>query len=131
MSFLLPFEKLPPFLLGVIAIIGGAFFLFAGQANYWQLAKGLVSVIVGVWMVISTVVTILSEPDMVAQSDPSKSALPSAPDYATYSEIELRQIPTRIDRERFPARVEEIETRLSEFEAAGRSTPISTAPPLR
>jgi uncharacterized RDD family membrane protein YckC len=39
------------------------------------------------------------------------------PDFAKYSESQLRQILTRIDRERFPERVEEIQARLAQFEA--------------
>lgn len=39
------------------------------------------------------------------------------PDFARYSEEQLRQILTRIDRERFPERVEEIQARLAQFEA--------------
>lgn len=38
-----------------------------------------------------------------------------APDFAKYNEAQLRQILTRIDRERFPDRVVLIETRLAEL----------------
>ena len=39
------------------------------------------------------------------------------PDFAKYSETQLRQILTRIDAERFPDRVEEIHARLAQLEA--------------
>lgn len=39
------------------------------------------------------------------------------PDFAKYSEAQLRQILTRIDKERFPDRVEEIHGHLARFEA--------------
>lgn len=40
------------------------------------------------------------------------------PDFGKYSEIQLRQILTRIDHERFPDRVEEIHARLAQLDAA-------------
>lgn len=43
------------------------------------------------------------------------------PDFAKYSESQLRQILTRIDRERFPDRVKEIHARLAQFEADRQS----------
>jgi uncharacterized RDD family membrane protein YckC len=41
----------------------------------------------------------------------------SKPDFAKYSENQLRQILTRIDKERFPERVQEIQERLGKLEA--------------
>ncbi len=43
------------------------------------------------------------------------------PNYANYSEADLRQVLTRIDKERFPDRVLEIETRLREFSNGSNS----------
>jgi len=53
------------------------------------------------------------------------------PDFAKYTEAQLRQILTRIDRERFPERVEEIQARLAGFEANRPSPPEidALAPP--
>ena len=45
-----------------------------------------------------------------------------APDFAKYDEAQLRQILTRIDRERFPDRVALIETQLSKL--AGEKAPV-------
>jgi uncharacterized RDD family membrane protein YckC len=45
------------------------------------------------------------------------------PDFTRYSESQLRQILTRIDRERYPERVEEIEARLAQFDAEHLSRP--------
>ena len=42
----------------------------------------------------------------------------TAPDLSKYDETQLRQILTRIDRERFPERVSEIEARLEAFRVA-------------
>lgn len=50
------------------------------------------------------------------------------PDFAKYSEAQLRQILTRIDKERFPERVEEIHARLAQFEADRLSRPAADEP---
>ncbi|MCS0583042.1 RDD family protein [Massilia pinisoli] len=50
------------------------------------------------------------------------------PDFAKYSEAQLRQILTRIDKERFPERVEEIHARLAQFEAERLSRPAADEP---
>jgi uncharacterized RDD family membrane protein YckC len=50
------------------------------------------------------------------------------PDFAKYSEAQLRQILTRIDKERFPERVEEIHARLASFEADRLSRPAVGEP---
>jgi hypothetical protein len=47
-----------------------------------------------------------------------RQLLPDSPDFGKYSADELRQILTRIDRDRFPQRVEEIESRLAELAAS-------------
>lgn len=47
-----------------------------------------------------------------------------APDFTKYDEAQLRQILTRIDRERFPDRVALIETQLSKI--AGEESPFSS-----
>lgn len=53
----------------------------------------------------------------------SSGARLDKPDFAKYSEAQLRQILTRIDKERFPDRVEEIHARLARFEADRLSRP--------
>lgn len=45
------------------------------------------------------------------------------PDYAKYSEDQLRQVLTRIDAERFPDRVQEIHARLAQLEAERSARP--------
>jgi len=50
------------------------------------------------------------------------------PDFAKYSEAQLRQILTRIDKERFPDRVEEIHAHLAQFEADRLSRPAVDEP---
>lgn len=50
------------------------------------------------------------------------------PDFAKYSEAQLRQILTRIDKERFPERVEEIHARLAQFEVDRLSRPSVDEP---
>jgi hypothetical protein len=50
-----------------------------------------------------------------------------APDFSRYNKTQLRQILTRIDRERFPERVREIEARLEAFELAS-SLAVSEQP---
>jgi hypothetical protein len=53
-----------------------------------------------------------------------------APDFSKYDEAQLRQILTRIDRERFPERVTEIEARLETLtlRCKGSVAPISVEP---
>jgi uncharacterized RDD family membrane protein YckC len=50
------------------------------------------------------------------------------PDFANYSEAQLRQILTRIDKERFPDRVEEIHGHLARFEADRLNRPAVDEP---
>jgi uncharacterized RDD family membrane protein YckC len=50
------------------------------------------------------------------------------PDFAKYSEAQLRQILTRIDKQRFPERVEEIHARLAQFEADRLNRPAADEP---
>jgi uncharacterized RDD family membrane protein YckC len=45
------------------------------------------------------------------------------PDFAKYSESQLRRVLTRIDRERFPDRVEEIQARLAQLQAERLARP--------
>lgn len=56
----------------------------------------------------------ISRNDCLAASH--RDLLPmNAPDFSKYNEIQLKQVLTRIDRERFPERVAEIEARLGAF----------------
>lgn len=50
------------------------------------------------------------------------------PDFANYSEAQLRQVLTRIDRKRFPDRVAEIQARLAAFETDRLSRPAVDEP---
>ena len=75
-------------------------------------------VVDGVWMFVGGVKKMLAEPDLVPPVGSMRTARDSAPDYSKYSEGELRQVLTRIDRERFPARLAEIEARLLLIESA-------------
>lgn len=112
----LPWERLPAWLTGPILVLAGVFILFQAEPYSWEQGEAVAMVVGGVWMFVSGVRTLLAEPDTVPQVNRIRPAHPGVPDYARYSERELRQVLTRIDRERFPGRVNEIETRLAVLE---------------
>jgi len=112
----LPWERLPAWLLGLIFAVAGAFLLFDAEPYSWRQAQAVGMAIVGVWMFLSRVIRLVADPDIVSGVDFRKPSPGSTPDYAKYSESELRQVLTRIDRERYPERVVEIEARLSALE---------------
>lgn len=119
----LPWERLPAWLLGPILFLAGVFILFQAEPYSWEQVGAVAMVVGGIWMFVLGVKTLLAEPDTAPQVDCIRPAHSRVPDYARYSERELRQVLMRIDRERFPDRVKEIETRLSLL-ASQRDQPI-------
>lgn len=121
LAWLLPWEKLPSYILGpLLVLLGGFSFFHAQPYSSDQLYSGAIA-IVGIGMSIYGFKRLIAE----ARARPEKLYLPEAekrlanasapPDYAQYTEAQLRQVLTRIDRERFPERVAEIEARLAAF----------------
>ncbi len=108
----LPWERLPAGLLGPILTLVGVYFLFDAETYSWQQAQAVAMVLVGSWMVISILRCVQAEPDIGIQINRKMRSTKATPDYAKYSEAELRQVLARIDRERFPDRVVEIEMML-------------------
>jgi hypothetical protein len=115
----LPWERLPAGLLGPILTLAGVYFLFDAEMYSWQQAQAVAMVLVGSWMVISILKSVLAEPDIGIQIKRKMASPRAAPDYAKYSEAELRQVLARIDRERFPDRVVEIEVMLLSVQPTG------------
>ena len=116
----LPWERLPAWLLGAILTAIGGLLLFDAELYSWRQAEAVGLLIVGVWMFLSGAKKLLAEPDIVSPVAPTRPTPRSIPDYLNFSEAQLRQVLTRIDRERFPDRVVELETRLAALESKGR-----------
>jgi hypothetical protein len=115
----LPWERLPAWLLGLILTLAGVFILFDAELYSWRQVQAVAMVLVGSWMVISILRKVLAVPDIGIQINRKMRSPKSTPDYAKYSEAELRQVLARIDRERFPDRVLAIETMLLSLQRSG------------
>ncbi len=113
---LLPWERLPLWVLGPILTLIGASLLFDEEPYSWGQMPAVAMVFGGGWMFVSGVRKLIAERDARAPVTRRGASQQSLPNYATYSESELRHVLTRINRERFPERVAEIEARLSALE---------------
>jgi len=114
---------LHPVILGPLLILCGVVGLFHSPSYSWHQLEAGILIAVGIPMFAHGVKK-LNRPDdgkSPAERTAKRIADEAAPpNYANYSEAQLRQVLRRIDKERFPERVEEIRTRLAGFEAAQR-----------
>ena len=120
--WLLPWEKLPPLVLGPLLILAGAMGLFDVPPDLWTQFKAGVTLAIGIGLLfhgIKNAFIAVREMDTGSISrDAAKrwAAASAPPDYEKYTETQLRQVLVRIDRERFPERAAEIEARLQSIE---------------
>lgn len=120
----LPWEKLPSWLLGSIMVIVGSFLWFYTEPYSWYQLEAVFFVIIGLALFIDGVKKLIAQSRTEGENPISPSisirnknvnSMTFHPEFAKYSEVQLRQILTRIDAERFPERVAEINTRLANF----------------
>ncbi|HEX7642879.1 MAG TPA: hypothetical protein VF472_11790 [Burkholderiaceae bacterium] len=122
--WLLPWEKLHPVILGPLLVLLGAILLFNAPYYSWDQLKAGLIFLFGVGLSVHGVKRIAVEMQQWGaeslRADAAKRIADASapPDYAKYSEAQLRQVLTRIDKERFPERVAEIEARLLAIEKA-------------
>ena len=122
--WLLPWEKLHPAILGPLLILAGTIVLFGGTPHWWHQLEAGFSIVVGIFLFIYGVKELIVESreptDKRYRIEAEKRLADEAapPNYEIYTEAQLRQVLTRIDKERFPDRVAEIEARLAAIAAA-------------
>lgn len=86
----------------------GTYLLFDAQPFSWGQLKAAAVVLVGICEFVSGVRKLMAEPNNPQAGSQSiyvkqtSGNLADRPDYATYSEEQLRRVLRRIDRERFP-----------------------------
>jgi hypothetical protein len=125
MAFL-PWEKLPDWISGPLLILCGAY-LLVGEWPWssWSHLQGVMFVIIGIWMFIHGIRKLVSEINDEPNPYPGTTrayARDMTPDFSKYSASELRQILTKLDKERFPERAKEINDRLAAMSSRDRET---------
>ena len=118
-----PWEKLHPAVLGPLLILAGTIALFDGPLHWWHELEAGLSVVVGIGLFIHGVKELVVESreptDKRYRIEAEKRLTDEAapPNYEKYTEAQLRQVLNRVDKERFPDRVAEIEARLTAIAA--------------
>ncbi|MFZ6641644.1 hypothetical protein ACO0LL_18020 [Undibacterium sp. TC4M20W] len=121
----LPWEKLPGWLLGpLMTCLGGYLFLHA-EPYSWRQWEALGFVVIGIVIFIFGVKKLCAGTDEYHINETSTSARKkaieereklSAPNFANYDAMQLKRILGRIDADRYPERVKEIQARLDALE---------------
>ncbi|MFZ6873321.1 hypothetical protein ACO0LF_14800 [Undibacterium sp. Di27W] len=117
MGFLLPWGKLPGWLLGLLLAIFGAYLLLQVDADSWQQAFRVLMIFVGLLKVIQGIWNFFNDNAADANLKRPRKLKDSGdgPDFNSYNEAQLTQILGRIDAEHYPDRVKIIQTRLAEL----------------
>lgn len=125
--FLLPWEKLPSWLTGPLALLFGIYTFFHAEADPEQQVIGALIAIVGLALAIHGARTLLKDGEEDDHHVPTnskqfqnKAGMAATPDYNKYNETQLTQILGRINAERYPDRVEAIKARLKELSLTGK-----------
>ncbi len=114
---LLPWEKLPLWLNGIVLFLLGVVNVFNSQPWSVDQGVGLILVFLCLGMlvhgVIKPAVGHAADHPAPSRADYVPVSLSDTPDFSTYSPTQLREILQHIDDERFPERVRAIHARLS------------------
>jgi|GEM_PF-3677133 len=125
--FFLPWEKLPSWLTGPLALLFGIYKFFHAEADPEQQLIGVLIAIVGLALSIHGARRLLEGGEELDRYVPSnskryqsKAGIKVTPDYNKYNETQLTQILGRINAERYPDRVDAIRARLAELSLTGK-----------
>lgn len=119
--FLLPWEKLPAWILGPLVMFAGGAIVVAQQPWTWSQFEGWVGILMGMGIFIHGVTRpppATDESPRAASARDRVRTQDGSPDFARYTKTELLQILDRLDSERFPERAKEVRARLAAFDAA-------------
>ncbi|MBC3910558.1 hypothetical protein [Undibacterium umbellatum] len=121
----LPWEKLPAWLLGPLMTCLGAYLVLHAEPYSWRQWEALGFIAIGIVIFIFGMKKLYVKTDgyhingaLTSSRKKTKEEREklSAPNFANYDAMQLKRILSRIDADRYPERVKEIQARLDALE---------------